>query len=684
MGRGLAVIVTLVLAAMPALGAGTEEEAAAAAQGALMAGTPVTGEPYVDHIFASPADYEAATGNAITQFGEAPMLAALVAEGQLPPVEERIPQDAQVVRPLSEIGQYGGVLNAAGPEFEPGEFVEDLQQAVAKWPPDGSVFIPNLVRGWELSADATMLTLQLRRGMKWSDGEDADADDFLFFYDAILNDEVVSGFTPEPRGRYTPGGELMQAQKLDQYTVRYTFAEPFLAATESWAQSRPLAPQHYLQQWHIRYNSDAGALAKEEGFEEWYEAFAAHHSDRGHTGSLPVAYSYTDMPVTDPYVLNDDSPGVQYWERNPFYWKIDTAGNQLPYIDGVQRAKFTKPDENIPARAMAGEIDVQLLFTELADFPVYKQNESSGDYRVYLWDDTASSFAGGVTFNYTHKDPVLREIFNDIRFRQAMSLAIDREEISKTLFFGRSKPFNSPASSTWTGFEDWMATYYAEHDPERANELLDEMGLARGADGKRMRPDGQPLVIDGTYPALDYLPYFDDLMTLLARYWTALGIGFEPKAIAYALWKELGEANELDAGFWSSDGGGEVLGHSRYPLRLRPPWHWYHCCPQSSYPWAQWHFTAGKEGEEPPDEIKALFDLSEQWLKEQKGTARYAELANELITRNVEGLYYIGTVTPPPRVVIVNNRVGNMFGEGGFTGLGFSDGYLYDTLYIKQ
>ena len=234
------------------------------------------------------------------------------------------------------------------------------------------------------------------------------------------------------------------------------------------------------------------------------------------------------------------------------------------------------------------------------------------------------------------------------------------------------------------GFEDWMATYYAEHDPERANQLLDEMGLARDADGKRMRPDGQPLVIDGTHPALDYLPYFDDLMTLLARYWTALGIGFEPKAIAYALWKELGEANELDAGFWSSDGGGEVLGHSRYPLRLRPPWHWYHCCPQSSYPWAQWHFTAGKEGEEPPDEIKALFDLSEQWLKEQKGTARYAELANELITRNVEGLYYIGTVTPPPRVVIVNNRVGNMFGEGGFTGLGFSDGYLYDTLYIKQ
>ena len=172
---------------------------------------------------------------------------------------------------------------------------------------------------------------------------------------------MVSGFTPEPRGRYTPGGELMQAQKLDQYTVRYTFAEPFLAATESWAQSRPLAPQHYLQQWHIRDNSDAGALAKEEGF------------------------------------------------------------------------------------------------------------------------------------------------------------------------------------------EDWMATYYAEHDPERANELLDEMGLARGADGKRMRPDGQPLVIDGTHPALDYLPYFDDLMTLLARYWTALGIGFEPKAIAYALWKELGEANELDA-----------------------------------------------------------------------------------------------------------------------------------------
>ena len=205
------IAIFLLMATVPLLASGTEEGAAPATTGgANMALTMIDEEPYIDHIHASPAAYTAATGKALDTFYEAPVLAALVAEGKLPPVEDRIGRDPQVIRPAFEIGQYGGILNDVGSEGDAGQLVEEGQQPMAKWNPPANIFYPNIARTWEISDDGLVFTLNLRHGMKWSDGEDLDADDFVFFYEAILANEEINAVTPEPRGRYRPGGELMQ------------------------------------------------------------------------------------------------------------------------------------------------------------------------------------------------------------------------------------------------------------------------------------------------------------------------------------------------------------------------------------------------------------------------------------------------------------------------------------------
>ena len=152
---------------------------------------------------------------------------------------------------------------------------------------------------------------------------------------------------------------------------------------------------------------------------------------------------------------------MQYWERNPYYWKVDTAGNQLPYADGLQLLKLENPAQVIPGKVMAGELDWPgFWMLDPAELAVYRRNEDSGGYQAHLWTDESTSTTLAVAFNYTHKDPVKREIFNDLRFRQAMSLAINRQEMSDKLFLGQVEPFVPAVPRHWTGFEDWMATHY--------------------------------------------------------------------------------------------------------------------------------------------------------------------------------------------------------------------------------
>ena len=661
----------LLLTAVPlALFASGEEEG-----GAVQGGTPVEGEPYVDHIYQSVAAYEQATGNTIDGFNESPLLAARVAEGTLPPVEERLPQDVMVVRPRDYIGVYGGTFQAMTVSGEIGNPIESAAQYLATFGPDTRHIVPNVIRAWELSDDATTLTLTLRRGMKWSDGDSFDMEDFVFEYEDIIADSDV---TERPPRAYRIGGSLVQMDVVDPLTVRYTFPVPAHSALSQWSLSRPFAPAHYLKQWHPRHNDGAQDLAKSQGYDQWWEAIQAEYD-----GFRSAKTRKPETPVLVAWRTATVRMDAKIYERNPYFWKVDIAGNQLPYIDGVFSAQVENLADLVSIRAMAGELDLATWGLKTADYPIYKRNEESGGYTVGLFDNNRKGFAAGFVFNYTHKDPVLRELYNDIRFRQALSLAVDRDDMSETLFLGLTRPHTAPVPNSWTGFEDWFATYYAEFDLDRANALLDEIGLEWDSNEQwRLRPDGEPLLIEGLW-VTEWFGWMSDLMDLVKEHWARVGIRMEPKFVPEELGFQRAQANELELMIGETATTSEFRARRSEPITLVPPWHWVGCCAMSSVPWRQWLDSDGAEGMEPPQDIKEIWEVAEAWRLEKRGTERYQELSNQLIRRNVEGQYFVGLVSMPPTVVILNNRVANMERDKGvFASLPPLMPFMPDTWFL--
>ena len=181
-------------------------------------------------VYATQADYEQATGNTITTYGEAPMLAALVAAGELPPVQERLPEEPLVVQPLASIGRYGGNLIGAAnyPTYGADDVWSARIQGLLKPSMDLSTVVANAAKAWQASDDLRSLTLHLRRGMKWSDGHPFTADDITFWYEDYLGNDEINPVKPK---MWSPGGELMKVEKLDDLTVRYCFAAPFPGGT---------------------------------------------------------------------------------------------------------------------------------------------------------------------------------------------------------------------------------------------------------------------------------------------------------------------------------------------------------------------------------------------------------------------------------------------------------------------
>jgi peptide/nickel transport system substrate-binding protein len=633
------------------------------------------GEAPVDenNIYVTIADYEAATGNSIASFGESPMLAALVKSGDLPPVEERLPDEPAVVRP-KVIGQYGGEIRVVG--FFEGAgafsgFTENMNQAfflLHQSVQDPPAFHPNIAKGWELAEDGMSITIYLREGMKWSDGDDLDANDFAFGFE-ILQDEEL---TIEIPGTWMPGGELMGFNVIDDYTVQYTFSEPYWRAIEVFAGAPPYYPEHFLKQYIPRYNDGAEALAEKEGFESWQAAADFHGGiNDDNYDRDPTA------PQLNPWIIKEISPDSVLWERNSYFWRVDAAGNQLPYVDTVLVVTTEDPGATTPLKVMAGEVDWNdYIGLSLADHPALKEKEEAGAYNAYLWPKTEESHAMGFALNYIHPDPVLREIFNDIRFRYALSLAINRDEISENLFYGLSEPWTAPVSAIWTGYEDWMGTHYAEYDVERANALLDEMGLEWDDNHEyRLRPDGEELFFPAEY-CTEWLAYSEDLMDLVSLHWKDIGVHMEPKFVTEETLQTFFVANETNVGCSNSDGGGEIdPGRTDYPIRLIPPWHWGwdDCCAMSGYQWRVWldcdrEVDCSQEdvdGIEPPDDIKRAYQLAYEWLDTPAGSPEYKQKIGELITLNVENFWYFGTVTSPPSINIRSHRLGNAEGEGG-------------------
>lgn len=596
--------------------------------------------------------YEAPEYPVPEKFNEAPMLAELVKEGKLPPVEERLPKNPKVMDVWEEIGQYGGTIKMAHIGWSCGLWQANREPLMETYPCFTDEVYPNILEKLDVSEDGTTFTLYLREGTKWSDGVPVTTEDVRFYWEDVLLNEDITPYFPT---WLTVEGERPTLEILDEYTFRLKFPSPYgifplrLHAHDQHASF--LLPSHHLKKFHIKYTpvEELEPLIKEEGYEpdEWWKLF-----NRRVSGTVVWEIQQADIgaPTLSPWIMKErPSLNVVILERNPYYWKVDPAGNQLPYIDRIRMDQVTDA-QMITTKIIAGEENLDRINTSLADMALYKQHEEEGGYRAILMASEVDTWVQYFP-NLTHGDSVWREIINDVRFRQALSLAIDRDEIINTIFLGFGTPGQASLLKGSKYSKDEYDEVCAEYDPEKANELLDEMGLdKRDKDGFRLRADGKRLTIPIEY--FEVNRYVGPATEMVIQYWRDIGIEATMKLIEDALWHQRQEANETVMSVWHACNATD----DAFPVT--PFWFIPYSSPSWAPLWQRWYVTEGKEGEEPPEEAKELFRWYEIMQRTSDPNMRI-EAGQQITKSQAEKLYRIG-IGSSSSVAIVGANMGNV------------------------
>ena len=599
-------------------------------------------------------------------FSEAPDLAALVKAGKLPPVEQRIPAEPMVLKPLQRVGKYGGTWRRGflGPgDGENGNRVRSGDKLLF-WDVTGTRIMPSVAKGYEISEDGRHTTIYLRKGMKWSDGAPFTADDFVFWYeDMYQNKDLIKSPAPE----FSVNGKPGRVRKVDESTVAFEFDDPHylfpsqlagdtqVGGGQSRLQSdeRELglyAPAHYLKQFLPKYSSvDAlNQQAKAAGFDNWAQMFKIKSDWRLNP----------DVPTVSAWKMVQPING-QTWllERNPYFWAVDTAGNQLPYLDKVQFTLAENP-EVINLRAIAGEYDYMERFIDLAKLPVFLENAARGHYKVRL-DPGFNGSDSELKFNFAyHEDPEIQKWFGNVEFRRALALGIDRDQINEAFFLGlgvTGTPIPADIISQSPG-KEWRQKW-ATLDVAKANAMLDAIGLnKKDAEGFRLRIDnGQRLRLQIDI-AQTLSPTWPQQAEMIVQQWKAIGIFADMKLFERSLFYTRVRNDQNQIVLWSNNGSESMF---LYALPVLP------VDPQSSFggaAYAQWYASNGASGTKPTDEgLLKGFELFRSAVSQPE--EKRDQIAQEIWKLLVDQVWSIGLVGQSPAYMgtrVVNERLVNV------------------------
>ena len=586
----------------------TEQLAVAGAPAASGGGTSLIGKLEGPEVITDPAQFP-------KSFKEAPQLAELVKAGKLPPAAERIGQDPLVLKPVHNIGKYGGTWRRGftGPaDFWNGYRCCSGPDTLLFWDYAGDKPVPNIAKGWELQDGGRTLILHLRRGMKWSDGHPFTADDFLFWYEDMYgNKELV----PLPSSLMMIDGKPGELSKVDAYTVMFKFPEPYYMLPDVLAGSTSLggqahqglygmggyAPAHYLKPFHPKYVSkDAlDKLVKESKFDNWVRLFL-FKNDWALNPELPVLSPWkTVTPINTP---------TWTLERNPYSIWVDTAGNQLPYIDRVVLT-LAENLEVLNLRAIAGEYDLQERHVDLGKVPVILENQQRGGYKLSL---DPGDYGGDmiIKFNLSYEaDAELAKWFNTADFRRALALGIDREQINETFWLGTGTPSSVvPADHNKYNPGPEYRTLWATHDPKKANEILNKIGLdKKDTEGYRLRSDGKGrLRLEITTLGGQFLQ-FTQIAEMIREHWKRIGIDLNVQEIERSLAIRRAAANEQQLSAWNNDGSEHLFTTPGHVFPYDP-----NSLASSGILYTQWFQSAGTQGKEPPPRLR---ELMEKWRR---------------------------------------------------------------------
>jgi peptide/nickel transport system substrate-binding protein len=593
-------------------------------------------------------------GTPVAATGEAPTLAEQVAAGTLPPLAERLPANPMVVQPHETVGKYGGQWRTA---LVGGADTAWLGRTVGydylvRYSEDWNEVIPNLAESFEASDDAREFIFKLREGTKWSDGAPFTADDIMFYIDDVsLNTELTT----------SQGSNPFTGEKIDDYTVKVIFERPNgLFLTEV---ATPLGadwtryPKHYLSQFHKKYNTtNLDQLVAEAGAADWIELF------RTKGGGIPgtpydAVWSNQELPrlhawrLVEPY---GDETRVLF-ERNPYYFKVDTAGNQLPYIDSVV-FEVLQDTEVLVLKAANGELDMHTRhIVSNQNKPVLAEAAETGGYHL-IDTKMAAMNTACFNFNMTHPDPALAEIFANKDFRIAMSLGVDRQSLIDTVYVSQGEPWQWAPRTDTPWYNETLAKQYTEFDVALANEHLDKVMPEKDADGWRLRPDGQKFtaVIDvvagGEYS-------HTDLVNLVVETWrTELGVDVIMNSGDRSIIVSRADSNQSDCFVWIGDGGLQdavLYAHHYLPMGSGARW---------AEAWFVWYENPASpltEPQEPPERIKEQFALYDQ-LKEAADPAMRDDLFRQILAIAQEEFWGFGVSLFPPGYGLVSNLMKNV------------------------
>lgn len=335
------------------------------------------------------------------------------------------------------------------------------------------------------------------------------------------------------------------------------------------------------------------------------------------------------------------------FERNPYYFKVDKACNQLPYIDYRQWVLAADTEIQL-AKSLTGEVDISRVnISTPANRSVFFESMEQGDYR-FVTADSADMNVANFQFPENHPDEFRASVYQNKNFRIGLSHAIDREELIDVVFLGQGEPYQVAPRPRSPFYSEKMAKQYTSFDPELAAEYLDKVLSKKDSNGFRVRPNGDRFVVVIAVNK-DFKSDWVDMMELIKGYWEAVGVETVIEVLSDATSTSRRGAVDNDIGLWLSENGA-----GRLPL-LAPN---DLLGADNDLDWKKYHVTSGKEGTEPPANVKRMLELIDQ-IPLVAGAKQDAVMREflELVTDNFPR---IGIALPAGNYRAVSNRLRNV------------------------
>jgi peptide/nickel transport system substrate-binding protein len=622
-----------------------------------------------------------------TKYQESPMLAAKVKAGQLPPLEQRLPAD-----PLVQVGPEGNGYYSEGPlrvisneANKLGDGRNAVTVASFVLPDyDGATLRPHLLKSWTISPDKKVLTLNLRKGVKWSDGVEFTSEDIRFWWEDVMNNKDLN---TAPATVWITASGPMKVEVVDTYTVRWICGDPnpdLIINTVEYSGNQlggTFYPSHYSRQFHKKYADPAKleALIKEKGYASWAQLFTARNVAYWDAQSADTVA----CPTLNSHMVTKVGPNFIELERNPYYWKVDAYGRQLPYVDKIY-VQVVGTAELYTAKLASGEADFGARRTNPANLPAYKNGEAAGKYRTRIWQSVGDGDYV-LMMNFNDTDPVKRNLIQNLTFRKAISAAIDRVEFNKNRSFGLGVVSQIPMPLTSRFMTPEIAKTNTAYDVDLANRLLDGLGLKWDANHEyRLRSDGKRLSFGMNNGG--ERPIEGD--ELLAAQLKKIGIEVVPQLLARDLHNSRLTVGDFD--FHMRKYGMLDVAFAAQPDMAIPIsmgmdiW---------APAWSNWYIgqvTGTKPSttlyEEPPALVKSLIQKWNRMRTLPSDSAEYVTIGKELLKAQADNLWVVGILTGGPQPVIVSNRMGNVLENGIYTyqTLIYAQYSRADSWYIKQ